>query len=436
MKIKRNDPCHCGSGKKYKQCCLKKDELSKQKETASQDQAKDLVAEKEDKEIKFWQDYYKSFADSDFKSRLAIIEDAFNDSTYHEDEIFFELFTQLYSDLSTSEERQIYYDLGKQFKNKLPEQYEKLEHYILRNCIFSSLLDGDNKVLEELFKELCQIAYTSFDEFIPCFDQIAYYDNLSLLTEGLRLAWPKVQTSAEIVSWGIKEYADKAMDYEIFSYLSNTSSPDWADKGLRESLELYNSELADDSLKKYLANLSGITKREWTMSDFTYGSKKQKDNSFEDNVICLANEFMDYAYKSESFSYPKVELVRTEMKNYIIARVQGELEESQSFSESGKPAIKQRTSFDHVLCPDKITFERFLGKLLGFMGNKTYRALVCYEAIPAWLRFLQAKSLIDNKQYEKSFLDNQQLMTEFESIFKKGAFKDDYLYNNLNEAWK
>ncbi len=24
----RNDPCHCGSGRKYKQCCLAKDEAS------------------------------------------------------------------------------------------------------------------------------------------------------------------------------------------------------------------------------------------------------------------------------------------------------------------------------------------------------------------------------------------------------------------------
>ena len=24
----RNDPCHCGSGKKYKQCCLVKDEAA------------------------------------------------------------------------------------------------------------------------------------------------------------------------------------------------------------------------------------------------------------------------------------------------------------------------------------------------------------------------------------------------------------------------
>ncbi len=31
MKIGRNDPCHCGSGKKYKQCHLAKDE-AKQRE--------------------------------------------------------------------------------------------------------------------------------------------------------------------------------------------------------------------------------------------------------------------------------------------------------------------------------------------------------------------------------------------------------------------
>jgi hypothetical protein len=24
----RNDPCHCGSGRKYKQCCLEKDEAA------------------------------------------------------------------------------------------------------------------------------------------------------------------------------------------------------------------------------------------------------------------------------------------------------------------------------------------------------------------------------------------------------------------------
>ena len=34
--IGRNDPCHCGSGKKYKQCCLAKDEA---KERAAREKA-------------------------------------------------------------------------------------------------------------------------------------------------------------------------------------------------------------------------------------------------------------------------------------------------------------------------------------------------------------------------------------------------------------
>src|SRR5699024_12610867 len=35
MKIGRNDPCYCGSGKKYKKCCLEKDEMIKSLEKFS-----------------------------------------------------------------------------------------------------------------------------------------------------------------------------------------------------------------------------------------------------------------------------------------------------------------------------------------------------------------------------------------------------------------
>jgi hypothetical protein len=38
----RNEPCHCGSGKKYKQCCLAKDEA---KEREARTKAAEQVAE-------------------------------------------------------------------------------------------------------------------------------------------------------------------------------------------------------------------------------------------------------------------------------------------------------------------------------------------------------------------------------------------------------
>jgi hypothetical protein len=39
MKLGRNDPCHCGSGKKYKACCLAKDE-QKQREVRAKAEEK------------------------------------------------------------------------------------------------------------------------------------------------------------------------------------------------------------------------------------------------------------------------------------------------------------------------------------------------------------------------------------------------------------
>lgn len=61
MKIGRNDPCHCGSGQKYKKCHLAKDDAARSAElaalaaTAAAAQAKadaDAEAEKKDEEGK------------------------------------------------------------------------------------------------------------------------------------------------------------------------------------------------------------------------------------------------------------------------------------------------------------------------------------------------------------------------------------------------
>jgi hypothetical protein len=35
----RNEPCHCGSGRKYKQCCLEKDEAKRREQRASGEDA-------------------------------------------------------------------------------------------------------------------------------------------------------------------------------------------------------------------------------------------------------------------------------------------------------------------------------------------------------------------------------------------------------------
>lgn len=47
MELGRNEPCHCGSGKKYKKCCMEKDEAQNRKarEKAALNSAKVAAAE-------------------------------------------------------------------------------------------------------------------------------------------------------------------------------------------------------------------------------------------------------------------------------------------------------------------------------------------------------------------------------------------------------
>lgn len=47
MKLGRNDPCHCGSGQKYKKCHLPADEATRSAEFAAQAAERKAIADRE-----------------------------------------------------------------------------------------------------------------------------------------------------------------------------------------------------------------------------------------------------------------------------------------------------------------------------------------------------------------------------------------------------
>ena len=104
IKVKRNDPCPCGSGKKYKKCCLSKDEtdrISKAKEPddpvkddetvlrPSEQWAGPRLPELPEEEYPLISEYdnlYGPFKAADFSGKQAILEKAILDpEPMHED---------------------------------------------------------------------------------------------------------------------------------------------------------------------------------------------------------------------------------------------------------------------------------------------------------------------------------------------------------------
>ncbi len=398
----------------------------------------------DDFEDEFYNEYCKKFEKADFNEKVSMIRDAYKDPELLDEELFFEVFNDLNDVLSNDRERKIYFELVQELKDREPEIYEDLEGYVLFNCVSNALIDHQTENAASLFKELAMIADEEIDLFMLRIDQVAYYGLLPLLIESMRLGWEKVEDSPDIGQWGIDEYSCIAGDYELFDYLSQTSNPSPADKALIEKVENYY-ELDTEDFANYFACITRKTDRRWSMDDFVKPvekktKKRKKEKELEPwlvkNISCLTNEFLDYLNKDEGVSYPKADMMRTEMFHYLYQRAEGELERNSGlFDDMEQKQVKLPPEFENILCPDPDTFDRYLATMMNIMSSRFYRSLACFESVPAWLRFLESTGLIDFGLRKRTFISIEKLYPDMEKIFSKASNRDDFALSELKKAW-
>ena len=68
---------------------------------------------------------------------------------------------------------------------------------------------------------------------------LEYHGHLAAIVEARRIAWPFVKSSADIVPWGIHEFGEKGIIYEIYHYLEHTPFPDPRDRGLHDRIHFF-----------------------------------------------------------------------------------------------------------------------------------------------------------------------------------------------------
>jgi len=158
------------------------------------------------------------------------------------------------------------------------------------------------------------------------------------------------------------------------------------------------------------------------------------------NVHNFTIEFLRYLTHEEGFSFPKAEIAGSGLKEYLIKRAEGELEEEPSlFEKMMQPELSNKKkpppSFDHILCPDKTTFDRFIGSFLSFFNFRLFRAAIVFESIPAWLRFLEAKGLIEHEMRRKTVSSVYELYGDLRNLLEKEGEDKKYLIAKLEKAY-
>jgi hypothetical protein len=141
-------------------------------------------------------------------------------------------------------------------------------HYYLSSCLLDALAEDRQEVVPSLARELAERAGRDIDTFNRAADALAYHGELAVLVEALRIAWPFVKSSGNVVPWGVSRFAEKGANYEIFDYLERTASPDPADAVLLDRVRFFVAEPRADYLREFIGDLTGRSGRQWQADDF------------------------------------------------------------------------------------------------------------------------------------------------------------------------
>jgi len=394
MAPKRNDPCHCGSGKKYKHCHKKTD---REAEAAAKEEARSVpvptstpddlsdhdVAEalapafekfakpdlddepkENDPEMERLNQLYSDFEDAEYDEKVALVRKSIEEKVL-DGELAFEIFDYLQSAMAERNDRAGFAELVGLLKSNQPDVYAEESQWFWSWEVSNALVLGDDKALQLATDQLIQNGGKDLDQFYPVFQRLLYHDRRDVLLTALDkytmdLSKGDYFTGVEL------EINQHMLNLLIHDYLETHEQSELLEEknidALCARLQKYikhPDDFSKDGLLEFLGQAGGCTPGTWTPDDFAFRKISKRRDSFWDddekeaevdpavaNLRDLSTEFLYYARTVEGIAYNKSELARSSFVEYILERHAGELEPVEGspfdFLADGGPSRKKK----------------------------------------------------------------------------------------------
>lgn len=377
----------------------------------------DFLTEEQKRELSPTEKRYIEFEEADYETQIALCHQTIAEADLMDEENAFEMFNTIYYSTVDHNERHRFEELAGKLREKLPDIFAAEAHYILDWQLTNALAEDRQRDIAPLALELAQTGDQHLDMFVRTLDMLDYHGQLAVLLKVMPIAWPQVKHGSGYFEWTINEFAVRAADYTVFGYLELKPTLTADDPDLQEKLSLYLDDINQEFFTKFINQLTGRTERNWVMSDFGFerespsGQKTKKpaktaklSEQAKQNLSDLTFEFLRYLYQVEKVPYTKGKLARISIFKYLLERQAGNLVPKESMFEAmmrppGVKPPKPKMAYPaHWLCPDRSSLDHYLAKLLGFLSSRYYEAVATFELVPAWLRFLESRRLIEADQ--------------------------------------
>jgi hypothetical protein len=204
MKVGRNDPCPCGSGKKYKKCCLAKDNAAEREAARQYAEAVQMAAELVTPEMvepppfprplpapplpdepralspeeEAYKQLWEAFEAAETDELPALFQQALREGLL-DDELAFELLNSLRG----QGEHALAAALTDELRTARPDLYTASAPYYLEWQVADALATGRSDVLAALADDLAEAAGRDLDMFNIASARLAYHGQLALLAD-------------------------------------------------------------------------------------------------------------------------------------------------------------------------------------------------------------------------------------------------------------
>lgn len=442
----RNDPCWCGSGKKYKHCHLKQDQQAAAAPPPAEavtpvastgnelnrpapyppslpaPSPADIALEAE----------WERFKQADLDGKTALFLDKL-DSRSLEAEDSFEMLLAIRdaSDVKYQAEARVRFAaLIDRLRRESPEVYQHDQNFYLESLIKDAIADQHWAALPDLLNELAAQLPRSIEEFFNVVYAALYHGQAAPVRAALQAAWSSIADTPAILPTGLDEYGDLLMRLMLYDHLEQAPAPRDADPALMAALRAYGTPNTD-WIERALRHLTAPAPTAWRVEDF--GEVVDADQ-WAANVEGLWFEFMADQHRQAQVPFSRSDLARIEVMHVLhqqVVQPSSPVKHAKGKTRQASTPFAAQRAF---LIPRFGTLNRELARHFSLLGSQPYHAGAPLELLPAYLHFIARLGLIHPTELDEALAELRPLTTQIGPVLTSyGA--DVHLAQAIETAW-
>lgn len=423
-KVGRNDPCHCGSGVKYKYCCLQKDQEEAAESSAPESNAttssqtfpsteSSMESSTESQTPSPAEEAYKRFEAAEYEDRQALVEEIIGDSDRMDAENAFHMINELAPLAIDRGEADWALHVITRLEDEQPDTYAaELPHLLMNHLEAAAAAGRVEEVVAERVDALETMATADIDQFHPCIELIAYHASPAPVAEATDNALEAVRADSNIMPHGKDHFCNEAVQYNLLAEYEQHGAVDLQDPDLQSLLNRIDDpnwgELDFEFLEQFAARLSGPNDRSWQVEDDPV-----------ENIDWLATDFMCTVHEQSD-----IPLGRGHLAQKTIVECYGRRHEQ-------NPSLDT----DRLLQLDQKAVRAQLNEIGSFMSSHPHQRAAFFSLLPAWLQFLEERALLSAAKADTVYQNLRPLRRKVVKSLDNFS-SDPTLARDVEAAWE